>query len=584
MFKEIFIRTVSVSVIFILFITSNLSAQQNNNLESQFKLGVELFQSQQYKDALPLFEKIAIQSPFNSKTTIAYLFLGKTYLQLNDLNSAKQYLQGFLEKFPTSSYKDEAHLALVKTFYSQQDYKNAFEEILTLISSSESPDYKSYAESIGETLALNYLHLYELKTYNDISTDINIKPYLQLLLGKKLEKEGDVKDAIDVYKKLINSFPESEQSAEAQKSITELSDQQSQIKSKNLIGVLLPLTDIKTGLENQSAQEILKGIKYITSEYNKKHSNKIGLIIRDTGNDSLKVNEISYELIHIPEIKAIIGPIFSNEVRQTLNDFKESGIPIISPTATDNDLVKLSDKFFQANPSFYMRAKIMAQYIYFVAGKRKMAVLNSVENYSPLLAASFINEFKDLGGEIIENKTYSSGSFDLSNPVGSIASYGEKIDGIYLPLSSKIDAAPLLSQMVQHEINVPIFGNQDWFYAKGFETSSELSNQLSFTSDYFIDYNDTSFNSLSKDFNRQTGTDIDRNVLYGYDTANYLLNLIDSGAESRESLIATMESGIEIKGYHNNIAFGKEHINRFLNIVRYSDGKFELVDRFKSGE
>ena len=131
MFKEIFIRTVSVSVIFILFITSNLSAQQNNNLESQFKLGVELFQSQQYIEALPLFEKIAIQSPFNSKTTIAYLFLGKTYLQLNDLNSAKQYLQGFLEKFPTSTYKDEAHLALVKTFYSQQDYKNAFEETPT---------------------------------------------------------------------------------------------------------------------------------------------------------------------------------------------------------------------------------------------------------------------------------------------------------------------------------------------------------------------------------------------------------------------------------------------------------------------
>ena len=69
--------------------------------------------------------------------------------------------------------------------------------------------------------------------------------------------------------------------------------------------------------------------------------------------------------------------------------------------------------------------------------------------------------------------------------------------------------------------------------AKGFESASVLSNKLSFTSDYFIDYNDTSFNTFSKEFITQTGIDPNRNVLYGFDTANYLLTLINSGAESR---------------------------------------------------
>ena len=173
--------------------------------------------------------------------------------------------------------------------------------------------------------------------------------------------------------------------------------------------------------------------------------------------------------------------------------------------------------------------------------------------------------FRNFGGEIIKNRTYNSGSFDLNTPVSDIASDSLTLEGIYVPLSNKIDAAPLLSQMVQYDINTSIFGNQDWFYAKGFETSSVLSDQLSFTSDFYIEYNDTAFITFRHDFTEETGTDINRNVLYGYDTAEYLLTIIDAGADTRLSLISSMESGIEVKGYHNNIAFGKEHINRFFN-------------------
>ena len=567
-----------------LFLPAEPILGQQSNIDSQFKLAVDLYQSGEYNDALPIFEKIATQLPYNSKTTIAYLFTGKTYLGMNELGPAKKYLQEFLEKFPESSYSDEAHLALVKVFYKQENYKDAFEEILHLISNAQLSGYKDYAESLGKTLAVNYLGMHEINTFNDITTDSTLKPYLLLVLALKQESDGNYRQSVNTCKELINNYPTSDQSDDAKKLLSKLEMLKDEYGSQNLLGVLLPLTDSKTGSQNAAANEILAGIKFAASEYNKNHNSKIGLVIRDTENDSLVISGIAEELSMIPAIKAVIGPIFSDEVRATLVDFRNSGIPVISPTATDNDLVDLSENFFQANPSFYMRAKVMAQYIYFVTGKRKISVLNSIQGYSPLLASIFAEEFQKLGGEIVKNRTYSSGSFDLNNPVSSIASDSLILDGIYVPLSSKIDAAPVLSQMVQYNINTSIFGNQDWFYAKGFETSSVLSDQLSFTSDFYIDYNDTSFNSFSHDFTEETGTDINRNVLYGYDTAEYLLTLIDAGADTRSSLISSMESGIEVKGYHNYIAFGKEHINRFLNIVRYSDGKFELVDRFKAGE
>ncbi len=576
------IITIVLTAAFI-FILNDFSFGQQN-IDTRFKLAVDLYQSGEYSDALPIFQKIALQQPYNSKTTIAYLFTGKTYLQMNEFESAGKNLQDFLEKFPQSRYNDEAHLALVKVFYKQENYKDAFEEVLHIISKARLPGYKTYAEVIGQTLAVNYLETHEIKTYNDIATDSAAKPYLLLLLAEKQKSEGNYLQASKSCNELLDKYPGSDEADDAEKLLSKLDSLKNEYRSQNLVGVLLPLTDSGTGGQNSAANEILSGIKYAAAEYNKNHDNKIGLIIRNTENDSVIISGIAEELSLIPAIKVVIGPIFSDEVRATLMDFRNSGIPVISPTATDNDLVNLSENFFQANPSFYMRAKVMSQYIYFVAGKRKISILNSIQGYSPLLASIFSEEFKKLGGEIVNNRTYSSGSFDLNDPVSRIASDSLAMEGIYVPLSTKIDAAPLLSQLVQYNINTSIFGNQDWFYAKGFETSSILSDKLSFTSDFYIDYSDTSFNSFSQDFVKETGTDVNRNVLYGYDTAQYLLTIIDAGADTRTSLISSMESGIEVKGYHNNIAFGKEHINRFLNIVRYSDGKFELVERFKSGE
>lgn len=571
-------------LVIILISASFLHAQSDSEIDKQFDRAVNLYQSGDYTKALLIFKKIAIQLPYNQKTTAAYIFIGKTYMQTNDFPSARRYLQDFLDNYPDSKYKDEAYLIFAKINYMGEDYKNAFEYLLKVAADSSQPGNQKYSVSLGEKLAVNYIGKSDLIKYNDTTSNSSLKAYLLLLIGEKEQSENDFDGASQTFKELIDKYPDSEFSVKARKLIKKTVIQNREAIPENLIAILLPLHNESTGEKIEAAGEVLEGIKYAAAVYNREHENKIGLLIKDTGSDSAKISEICKEINSFPEVKAIIGPIFSNEVRYTLEDFKNSEIPIISPTATDNDLPGLSKNFFQANPSFAMRGKVIAQYIYYVTGKRNMGILNAAQGYSPLLATAFMNEFQKLGGKIIVSSTYNSGSYDLSQPVSALAVDSAELDGIYIPLSNKMDAASLLSQLVKDQINKPLYGNQDWFFAKGFETSSELSNQLSFTSDFFIDYTDSSFISFSKEFTQQTGTDIDRNVLYGYDTANYLLNLFDNGAESRSALIHMMESGIEVKGYHNNIAFGMEHTNKFLNIIRYKEGKFELVDHFKSGD
>ena len=151
-------------------------------------------------------------------------------------------------------------------------------------------------------------------------------------------------------------------------------------------------------------------------------------------------------------------------------------------------------------------------------------------------------------------------------------------------MSDKNDASVVLSQMEQQGINLTLYGNQDWLTTKGFESSSTLSNQLIFTSDYFIDYGDLQYQAFNKTFHQKTGMDATRNVLYGYDAAEFVLSAFHGSDPDRSTLKTTMESGIVYKGYHNNISFDSGRINKFLNIIRYRDGKFQIVDKFKIGE
>jgi hypothetical protein len=138
--------------------------------------------------------------------------------------------------------------------------------------------------------------------------------------------------------------------------------------------------------------------------------------------------------------------------------------------------------------------------------------------------------------------------------------------------------------MVQSGLNLEIYGNQDWFLGKGFESSSELSNKLTFDSDYFIDFNDAEFKLFSESFKKTAGMEINRNILYGYDTAKYILTVIRNIDPTRKNIKYKMESGINVTGFHNNISFDYDRTNKFINIVRYNDGVFQLVDKFRAGK
>ncbi len=559
----------------------------SNQIEAEFQRALTLYETKNYEEALKIFNELSEDKNISGKTTASIVFKGKILGDIQKYSEAEKVLQDFLVQYPSSKYYEEAELALAKVFLEQYDYSQAFEEIFSLLLKTESSYYTDYGKATAEKIALNYIDPDFIKALNDsISSSEGaekIKPFLLLLLGKLYYQENIYPAAEKYFSELISVFPRSAEREEAGDIYQNIAELKKQSASENLIGVLLPLSGSISGESSAAAKEILGGIKFAVSEYNNVHQEKIGLLIRDTQMRGERLKTIKDEFQKILALKSIIGPVFSTEVREALEIFKGIEIPIISPTATDSDLTVINDFFFQANPPFGIRGKIIAQYIFYVENKRKIAVLTSNDDYSVPLSNNFILEFSKLGGEITSVETYKSNSYDFSGQVANIAKDSLILEGIYIPITNKLDAVPIITEIVKNKLDVSIYGDQDWLLAKGYKASSGFSNQLIFSSDYFIDYNSQEYQELNRNFYKLAKTDANRNVLYGYDTAKYLLTVLRNSIGSGILIKHKMESGITATGFHNNISFNVNRINRFLNIIRYIDDKFELIDKFQAG-
>jgi branched-chain amino acid transport system substrate-binding protein len=566
--------------LFLITVAAILPQSSGNNIQTEFQSGINLYQSYQYDEALKVFTRIADED-FNQRTTAALLFEGKINLLQSNETGALTAFNILSEKYPSSKYNDEAYMSLSSYYLDNSMYSKALKHLCLLILNTKSPAYDSLARSIGEKITLQHLDNNNLDSLISSLLQSKSHTYLLLLKGKLNLSKNNPAIAKECFTEIVLNYPGSVEKNLAARLLMGINTNDIY---GSLLGVILPVFLQDTNSHRvEPSVEILEGIKFAVSEYNSSNNNKIGLLIRDSERKIEKIKEIKKEFDNIKSIKAVIGPVYSDEVKAALDLFKNSDISIISPTATENDLASAYPNFFQANPSFILRGKIMAQYIYFVENKKKMAVLSPEGGYSTTVSTAFKNEFTRLGGKIIIDLTYPANSYDLSPQISKLQK-AKDVQGIYVPLTDKSDASVVLSQLEQHGINIPLYGNQDWLSAKGFESSSTLSNQLIFTSDYFIDYDDPAYQDFNKSFYQKTHMDVTRNVLYGYDAAKFVLDSFHNDDPDRSVLKTEMESGSVYKGFHNNISFGRDRVNKFLNIIRYRDGKFQLVDKFKIGE
>lgn len=172
------------------------------------------------------------------------------------------------------------------------------------------------------------------------------------------------------------------------------------------IGVVLPLfEDSQDKTQKQLGAEIISGIKYALDEYNKSATEKINIELRDTKKDPALTEEIINEFGDDQDIICVLGPVFSAELAAISDAGLTFQMPIISPTATGDDLAETHDYIFQLNPSYKVRGKLMADYLSKELGFKNFAVLYE-ESYGSNFSKHFEKEIANLKGKLVFTRSY----------------------------------------------------------------------------------------------------------------------------------------------------------------------------------
>jgi branched-chain amino acid transport system substrate-binding protein len=172
------------------------------------------------------------------------------------------------------------------------------------------------------------------------------------------------------------------------------------------IGVVLPLfQDSEDKSKKELGSEILDGIKFALSQYSKNGGTKVTLVVVDTKKEPSIANQEIESFGEDPSVVCVLGPIFSSELTEAALNGPRFKIPIISPTATGDELATHYNYVFQLNPSYEVRGKLMADYLINKKGFKNFAVIYE-ENYGENFRKHFEPEIKILGGKILVSESY----------------------------------------------------------------------------------------------------------------------------------------------------------------------------------
>jgi branched-chain amino acid transport system substrate-binding protein len=149
------------------------------------------------------------------------------------------------------------------------------------------------------------------------------------------------------------------------------------------------------------------------------------LIAEDDGGTAEGGAAVANKFAADQTVVAVAGHLFSGASFAAMPIYEEIGIPMLSPSATNPDLVRQGSRVINRIPfTDEKQGAAAAEYMYNELGFRKVAFMHDGEDYGKGLAEIAAAEFEALGGEVVELMGVTSKEADYSPVLTTIAAKG----------------------------------------------------------------------------------------------------------------------------------------------------------------
>ncbi len=148
------------------------------------------------------------------------------------------------------------------------------------------------------------------------------------------------------------------------------------------------------------------------------------------------------------------------------------------------------------------------------------------------------------------------------------------IDAVYMPVP-RSHIKYIAPQWAKHRFDALLLGDGNWYNTSILNRYRSNIDSMLIASDYYWDSRDITLRRFARDFQRKTGRQANRIHIYGYESMDLLMKIIDQDADSPEKIRKGLYALEGEHGIIRHIRFEPEHprSSSGVRIIRFYKGK-----------
>jgi hypothetical protein len=197
-----------------------------------------------------------------------------------------------------------------------------------------------------------------------------------------------------------------------------------------------------------------------------------------------------------------------------------------------------------------------------------------------LMARGAIIRANDLLGPAARERLDSVGLrpfFDLTR-VDSVEYPVKAIQAVYVPISGSAEIGVVSSQLVYFNFVTQLLGSGEWNDLTELHDHKRYCTGMVFDLDSYPEISSGSYREFAAGFAARFKKNPSKNALYGYDTAQLVLQQIRNGAATRTGLMKSLGAVRDYRGLHSRIGFSTGRVNQWLPIVKFNGDTLDRID------
>src|SRR3954447_1156922 len=288
-----------------------------------------------------------------------------------------------------------------------------------------------------------------------------------------------------------------------------------------------------TGTEATFGTSSDRGIQLAVTEANAAGGVKgrqIQIIALDDEGKPEEAATAATRLISSEHVTALLGEVASTRSLFMAPKAQAAKVPMVSPSSTNEKVTAIGDYIFRACFIDPFQGYVMAKFATETLKLKKAAVLRDNRNdYSVGLAKVFSDNFTKMGGQIVENQSYSSGDVDFKAQLTNIKA--AKPQALYVP-GYYTDVGLIARQAREVGLTIPLLGGDGWDSEKLYEIGGAALEGSYFSNHYSVDDPSPRIQEFVAKFKKEFGGQLpDSLAAQAYDAAGMLFEAMQKASD-----------------------------------------------------